>query len=114
VFLDETWLYANDSESRMLSEVISQSFNTMKPTTSTKYIILHARRQNEFVSVMSLIFVPGMKLGDYHNSINEDNFGRWILTSAKFRRTVIYQNRQCSLSQYPGGTSNTELGERMR
>jgi hypothetical protein len=29
---------------------------------------------------VSLIIVPGTKCGDYHDSMNEKNFGLWVLT----------------------------------
>jgi hypothetical protein len=42
VFLVETWVYANGSELKMWSDVTSQSFMKRRPTTSTRYIVLHA------------------------------------------------------------------------
>jgi hypothetical protein len=55
VFLDETWVYANDSESRMWIVGTVKSVKKIKPTASdTRYIILHAGTQNGFVSGTSL------------------------------------------------------------
>jgi hypothetical protein len=57
VLLDETWVYANGSESKIWSNETSQSVKKRGLTTSTRHIILHAGTQNGFVSGASLIFV---------------------------------------------------------
>jgi hypothetical protein len=67
VFLVETWVYANGSESKIWRDGTSQSVKKRGLTTSTRYIILHAGTQNGFVSGASLIFIPGTKSGNYHN-----------------------------------------------
>jgi transposase len=41
---------------------------------------LHAGTQNGFVSGASLIFVSGMKSGNYHDLMNGENFEHWMLT----------------------------------
>jgi hypothetical protein len=80
VFLDGTWVYANGSELKMWSDGTSQSVKKRRPTTSTRYIVLHAGTRNGFVSGASLIFVAGTKSGDYHDSMNGENFEHWMST----------------------------------
>jgi hypothetical protein len=63
VFMDETWVHMNGSESNMWSDDTSQSVKKRRPTTSTMYIILHAGTRNGLVSGTSLIFVSGTKFG---------------------------------------------------
>jgi hypothetical protein len=80
VFLHENWVYVNGSESKIWSDGTSQSVKKGRPTTSIRYIILHAGTRNGFVSGASLIFVSGTKSGDYHDSMNGENFEHWMLT----------------------------------
>jgi hypothetical protein len=80
VFLDETWVNANGSESKIWSDGTSQSAKKRGPTTSTRYIILHAGTQNRFVSGASLISVSGTKSGNYYDLTNGENFEHWMLT----------------------------------
>jgi hypothetical protein len=80
VFLDETWVYANGSESKIWSNGTSWAAKKRRPTTSTRYIILHTGTRNGFVSGKSFISVSGMKSGDYHDLINGENFEHWMLT----------------------------------
>jgi hypothetical protein len=80
VFLDETWVYANGSESKIWRDGSSQSVKKRGLTTSTRYIILHAGTQNEFVSGASLISVQVRSPGNYHDFINGENFEHWMLT----------------------------------
>jgi hypothetical protein len=42
--------------------------------------MFHAETQNRFVSGMELIFVVGMKVGNYHDSMNGENFEHLMLT----------------------------------
>jgi hypothetical protein len=80
VFPDETWMYANGSKSKLWSDGTSQSVKTKRPTTCTRYIILHAGTQNGSVSGASLIFVSDKKWGDYHDLMNRENFEHWMRT----------------------------------
>jgi hypothetical protein len=80
VFLDETWVYANCSELKMWSDGTSQSVKKRRPATSARYIFLHAGTRNGFVSGASLIFVADTKSGDYHDSMNGENFEHWMST----------------------------------
>jgi hypothetical protein len=64
VVMVETWENANDSESKMWSDGTSQSVKKRRPTTSTRYIILHAGTRNSVVSGVSLILISGIKSGD--------------------------------------------------
>jgi hypothetical protein len=80
VFLDETWVYANGSESKMWSDGTSQSVKKRGPTTSSRYIILHDGTQNGFVSGASLIFVSDTKPRGNHDLMNGENFEHWMLT----------------------------------
>jgi hypothetical protein len=80
VFLDETWVYANGSESKIWSDGTSQSVKKRGQTTSTRYIILHSGTWNGFVSGASSIFVSGTGSGDYHVSMNGENCEHWMLT----------------------------------
>jgi hypothetical protein len=80
VFLGETCAYADGSELKMWSDGTSQSVKKRRPTTSTRYIVLHAGTQNGFVSGASLIFVADTKSGDYHDSMNGENFEHWMST----------------------------------
>jgi hypothetical protein len=57
VFLDEIWMYADGSESKLWSDGTGYSVMKRKQTTSAKYIIQHAGTQNGFVSGASLISV---------------------------------------------------------
>lgn len=49
-----------------------------KTGEGVRYIILHAGSEDGFVENASLIFKAGYNLGDYHNSMNSDNFEKWF------------------------------------
>jgi hypothetical protein len=81
VFLDETWVFFNGIEFKIWKDSTSQSTKKGRmPTQSTSYIIVHAGTQNGFISGLSSSFVSGVKRGDYHGSINGENFEHWMLT----------------------------------
>jgi hypothetical protein len=91
VFLDENWMYANGSKSKLWSDGTSQSIKKKRPTICTRYIILHIGTQNGFVSCASLIFVSGMKYGDYKDTMNGENSGHWMWTQILTFRTYNTQ-----------------------
>jgi hypothetical protein len=72
MFLDETWVNANDSESKMWSDGTSQSIKKRTPLTSTWHIVSHAVN-TKWICVESLIFVSHTKSGDYHDSMSVEN-----------------------------------------
>jgi hypothetical protein len=72
VFLDETWVNANASESKMWSDGSSQSVKKRTPITSTRHIVSHDVN-TKWICVVSLIFVSRTKSGDYHDSMSVEN-----------------------------------------
>lgn len=47
-----------------------------KSGEGVRYIILHAGSEDGFVENANLIFKSGSKSGDYHDSMNTENFER--------------------------------------
>jgi hypothetical protein len=72
VFLDETWVNANGTESKMWSDGTSQSVKKRTPITSTRHIVSHDVNTN-WICVESLIFVSCTTSGDYHDSMSVEN-----------------------------------------
>ena len=77
LFLDETWIYSKGAFRRSWQD---DSLYTVKKKSSegVRYIILHAGRENGFVDNASLVFKSGIKSGDYHDSMNSQNFEIWF------------------------------------
>jgi hypothetical protein len=62
MLLDETWVFANASDTKMWSNRTRQSGRKTRSETSTEYITVHDGTRNKLVSATSLIFLPGGKL----------------------------------------------------
>jgi hypothetical protein len=70
VLVNETWVFASGSNTKVGTNGTSQCARKWRPAST----------RNEFVSGASLIIVSGTKSGDYHDTMNGENFEHWVLT----------------------------------
>jgi transposase len=79
VYLDETWIFAKGGFKRSWDDGSSKC---VKHTGSEgkRYIILHARSRNGFITGADLVFSSTNKSSDYHDSMNAANFKKWLET----------------------------------
>ncbi|XP_050506224.1 uncharacterized protein LOC126884326 [Diabrotica virgifera virgifera] len=77
VFLDETWICRKGGFRKSWQDGSSYAVRK-KIGEGVRYIVLHAGSENGFIENGELIFKSGSKSGDYHDSMNSNNFGKWF------------------------------------
>ncbi|XP_072398916.1 uncharacterized protein [Diabrotica undecimpunctata] len=77
VFLDETWIFSKGGFRKSWQD---GSVNAVRKKNGegVRYIILNAGSENGFIDNCELIFKSGSKSGDYHDSMNSENFEKWF------------------------------------
>ncbi|XP_072403344.1 uncharacterized protein [Diabrotica undecimpunctata] len=78
VFLDETWIFSKGGFRKSWQDGSSYAVRK-KSGEGVRYIVLHAGSENGFINNCELIFKSGSKSGDYHDSMNSDNFEKWFV-----------------------------------
>lgn len=95
VYLDETWIFSKGGFRKSWQDGTDKAVRK-KSGEGVRYIVLHAGSENGFINDCSLIFKSGSKSGDYHDSMNADNFERWfeyqLLPSLEGPSLIIMDN----------------------
>lgn len=95
VFLDETWIFSKGSFRKSWQDN-TLATSSKKSGEGYRYIVLHAGTADGFVENSNLVFKSGTQKGDYHTSMNRQNFERWFKTqfvpNLKRKSLIIMDN----------------------
>lgn len=77
VYTDETYVHSSHTKPHSWSDDTTKGVLT--PISKGQYaIIVHAGNENGFIPGAQLIFKSGQKSGDYHESMNYNNYTKWL------------------------------------
>lgn len=77
IYLDETWFYSKSGFRKSWQDGTIKAVKH-KTGEGLRYVVLHAGSESGFVRDASLCFKSGNNTGDYHLSMNADNFEKWF------------------------------------
>lgn len=79
IYLDETYVHSNHCSSKSCSDASNEGFE-MPTSKESKFVIVHAGGACGFVPNALLIYKSHIKIGDFPDDINYENYKTWIKT----------------------------------
>lgn len=104
VFLEETWIFQNDTIARSWQDADLRFIRSTK-VDSKRRIVVYTAGNDGFISCAKLVFSSKTKNADHHGVMNQINFLKWLrdlllilpdplvitIDNARYHNTRVYQ-----------------------